>query len=75
MDKEERTWMTPSGLLTEGQVTHALANLTDQQKRVAHLLGYGLKQWEVGEILGISQSTVRDHKRAIMRKLAKVKYP
>jgi len=71
MEEEERTWMTPSGLLTQGQVAQVLTTLTDQQKRVAHLLGYGLMQWEVGEILGISQQAVSRHKKAIIRKLAR----
>ena len=73
MDEEERTWMTPAGPLTKGQVTRALATLTDQQKRVAHLLAFGLTQREVGEILGITQQSVSRHKKAIRRKLARTR--
>lgn len=70
-DLASRTWETPLGMLTDKQVAWVLAQLTDQQKRVAHLLGQRVTQREVGEILGIDQSVVSRHRKAIVRKLRK----
>lgn len=70
-DLASRSWETPLGVLNDRQVVYVIASLTDQQKRVAHLLGYGLTQEEIAGILEIDQSTVSRHKQAIIKKLRK----
>lgn len=43
--------------------------LTDRQKQIMRLIADGCTTAEVADILGISQSTVADHKKRIYRKL------
>lgn len=42
-----------------------LAGLTDRQRQVAELLSKGSTFAEIGELLGISSSTVKYHSRAV----------
>jgi DNA-binding NarL/FixJ family response regulator len=46
-----------------------LGRLTERQLQILALVARGLTNRRVGEVLGISELTVRNHMRAVLRKL------
>jgi DNA-binding NarL/FixJ family response regulator len=53
----------------EAHVARRVRELTPQQLRVLTMLGDGLLNKQIGEILGISEATVKNHMTEILRKL------
>jgi DNA-binding NarL/FixJ family response regulator len=69
------TWAPPAAATVSGisseeaQLARRVRELTPQQLRVLTMLGDGLLNKQVGEILGISEATVKNHMTEILRKL------
>ena len=42
-----------------------MADLTAQQRRIIELTGEGYGRWKIGEILGLSEQTVRQYLRRL----------
>lgn len=68
-------WAPPAAATAEGasseetQLARRVRDLTPQQLRVLSMLGDGLLNKQIGEILGISEATVKNHMTEILRKL------
>jgi DNA-binding NarL/FixJ family response regulator len=58
-----------AGLITSGEATRGLKQLTERERDVLRLLADGLRNEEIGESLHISVDTVRTHMRKAMKKL------
>jgi len=62
--------LAPAGNLEElDQVSRVIGSLTPQQTTVLHLLGEGLLNKQIAYELSISESTVKAHVSAILKKL------
>lgn len=61
--------VSAAGAGPEEHAESALENLTARQREVLELLAAGLTNTEIAERLGISRDTVKEHVRAIFRRL------
>ena len=75
---EGKIWLDRSGMTdlvtglsgaTNGRESERANSLTPREKEVVALIGQGLRNLEIGDILGVSEVTVRNHLSAIFRKL------
>lgn len=59
----------PKGVTARMHESEASAHLTRREEELLELLGKGLRNRELGDVLGISEDTVKTHLKSLFRKL------
>lgn len=59
----------PKGVATRLQENEARERLTRREEEILGLLGKGLHNRELGQVLGVSEDTVKTHLKSLFRKL------
>ncbi len=59
----------PKGVLTRLSESESGARLTRREDELLDLLGKGLRNRELGQVLGVSEDTIKTHLKSLFRKL------
>lgn len=60
----------PKGVAARLEESRPGAHLTQREDEILELLGKGLRNRELGEVLGVAEDTVKTHLKSLFRKLA-----